>query len=569
MKKLYIITLLSSLVAFSNNANSQNFRWAKQMGGTDYDHGNSIAVDDSGNVYTTGTFRGTGDFDPGSGTSNLTSAGYSDAFVSKVDSSGNFIWAKQMGGTDNDYGSPIAIDTTNATGGIYLGGTFSGIADFDPGTGTYNLTSADYSDAFVVKLSTSGNFIWAKQMGGTSGADYVSGGSIVLDASGNVYTTGQFGGTVDFDPGAGIYNLTTVNANIFVSKMDASGNFNWAKQMGGASSSHGSSIAVDKNGNVYTTGSFIGTADFDPGSGTYNLTSSGIWDIFVSKLDSSGNFKWAKHLGGTQEDECSSIAFDINGNAYTTGRFRGTADFDPGTGIYNLTSSGIWDIFISKLDSLGNFLWAKQMGGTDFDYGNSIAVDVVGNVYTTGGFIGTSDFNLGGGTFNLTSLSGSWDIFVSKHNSSGNFIWAKQMGGTFDEIGSSIALDASVNVYATGYFSGSCDFDPGTGTFNLTSVGGSDDIFVMKLSDVLNGITENSILLNEINIYPNPSTGQIKITSSRYLDELKITNPRGQIIYQAKHIENNFSLQLATSGIYFIQITTDKQTITKKIIVCK
>ena len=569
MKKLYIITLLSSLVAFSNNANSQNFRWAKQMGGTDYDHGNSIAVDDSGNVYTTGTFRGTGDFDPGSGTSNLTSAGYSDAFVSKVDSSGNFIWAKQMGGTDNDYGSPIAIDTTNATGGIYLGGTFSGIADFDPGTGTYNLTSAGYSDAFVVKLSTSGNFIWAKQMGGTSGAYYVSGGSIVLDASGNVYTTGQFGGTVDFDPGAGIYNLTAVNANIFVSKMDASGNFIWAKQMGGTSSSNSSSIKVDINGNVYTTGSFIGTSDFDPGSGIYNLTSAGIWDIFVSKLDSSGNFLWAKLLGGSAEDESHSATVDMNGNVYTTGRFKGIADFDPGSGTYNLTPAGIWDIFVSKLDSSGNFVWAKKMGGSDYDYGNSIAVDLSGNVYITGGFIGTSDFDPGSGTFNLTSISGSWDIFVSKLNSSGNFILAKQMGGTLDEEGYGIAVDASENIYLTGYFSGTCDFDPGTGTFNLTSVGGSDDIFVMKLSDVLNGITENSNLLNEINIYPNPSTGQIKITSSRYLDKLKITNQRGQIIYQAKHIENNFALQLATSGIYFIQITTDKQTITKKIIVCK
>src|SRR5674476_671097 len=117
----------------------------------------------------------------------------------------------------------------------------------------------------------------------------------------------------------------------------------WAKNMGGASDDYVNSIAVDASGNVYTTGYFLGTVDFDPGAGTYNLTSAGGYDIFISKLDASGNFVWAKNMGGASDDRGTSIAVDASGNVYTTGSFRGTADFDPGAGTYNLTSAGSGD----------------------------------------------------------------------------------------------------------------------------------------------------------------------------------------------------------------------------------
>ena len=187
---------------------------------------------------------------------------------------------------------------------------------------------------------------------------------------------------------------------------------------GGASSEYGYSIAVDSSGNVYTTGYFQGTVDFDPGTGTSNLTSAGSTDVFVSKLDSSGNFVWAKRLGGASSDYGYSIAVDSSGNVYTTGYFEGTADFDPGAGTSNLTSAGSGDVFVSKLDSSGALVWAKGFGGTSNDRGQSIAVDSSGNVYTTGYFAGTVDFDPGAGTSNLTSAGGD-DVFVLKLTSSG------------------------------------------------------------------------------------------------------------------------------------------------------
>jgi hypothetical protein len=387
MKKytfLFVVAVVLSLIAAQGAFADGDFVWAGAMGGTGWDGGHSIAVDSTGNVYTTGRFHGTADFDPRPFTYNLTTAGDEDIFVLKLDSSGGFVWAKSMGGTHwEEEGEGIAVDSA---GNVYTTGAFQGTADFDPGAGTYNLTSAGDKDIFVSKLDSNGDFVWAKSMGAL---DDQEGTGIAVDSAGNVYTTGWFHGTVDFDPGAGTHNLTSTvdEADIFVSKLDSDGSFVWAKSMGGTDGDWGHGIAVDSAGDVYTTGNFRGTVDFDPGAGTYNLTSAGGRDICVSKLDSSGNFVWAKRMGGTSDDRGHGIAVDSVGNVYTTGWFEGTAGFDPGAGTYNLTSAGDRDIFVSKLDSSGNFVWAKGMGGTSEDRGWGIAVDSAGNLYTYHGVV--------------------------------------------------------------------------------------------------------------------------------------------------------------------------------------
>jgi len=487
----FILSLSFSLTTVSTpsaNAWSSAQTTVSVFGGSSGDSGNSIAVDSSGNIYTTGSFQGTADFDPGAGISNLTAVAYGDVFVSKLDSSGNFVWAKSFGGIWNDSGNSIAVDSS---GNVYTTGSFQDTVDFDPGAGTFNLASQpEYRGigaVFVSKLDSSGNFVWAKSFDGIYNE---SGQSITVDSSGNVYTTGYFQETIDFDPGAGTTNLTAVvtaissNYDVFVSKLDSSGNFVWAKSFGGTSSEVSYRIAVDSSGNVYTTGYFSGTADFDPGAGTANLTSAGSQDVFVSKLDSSGNFVWAKSFGGSSLDIGYSITFDSSGNVYTLGIFRGTADFDPGAGTTNLTSAGINDLFVSKLDSSGALLWVKSFGGSENEIGYEIAVDSSGNVYTTGYFPGTVDFDPGAGTTNLTS-TGSNDGFVSKLDSSGNFVWAKSFGGSSSDYLKSITFDSSGNIYTTGGFQGTADFDPGAGTTNLTSAGGAD-VFVLRLSSTDN-----------------------------------------------------------------------------------
>ncbi|WP_310556178.1 LamG-like jellyroll fold domain-containing protein [Flavobacterium sp.] len=475
-KTLATLLFLTMLSVTKTQAQNPDLKWAKAMGGAFSDDSKSVVVDAAGNIYTTGSFQDTVDFDPNAGVFNLTSAGSFDIFVSKLDATGNLVWAKAMGGTSAEIAYKISLD---ATGNVYTAGYFSDTADFDPNIGDSNLTSAGSTDIFISKLDASGNFVWAKKMGGLS-TDLAF--SIFTDTAGNVYTTGYFQGIADFDPSTSVLNLTSNGGSydIFVSKLDTSGNLVWAKAMGSTGNDIGYDVSADAAGNVHTTGYFNGTVDFDPNIGVSNLTSSGGQDIFVSKLDASGNLVWAKKMGGGTGDLGLSIIVDNAGNVYTTGYFQGTADFDPNAAVSSLTASGSADIFISKLDTTGNIVWAKAMGGTLTDIGYDVDVDATGNVYTTGYFQGTADFNPSAGITNLTTAGGQ-DIFVSKLDVAGNLVWAKAIGGSSNDVGNGIRVDASGNVYTTGYFQGTVDFDPNSGTSNITSVGGQD-IFVHKMN---------------------------------------------------------------------------------------
>ena len=364
MKKtfLFFILALCSVALFAQN---EDWIWANQAGGTDLDWGESIAVDDNGNSYVTGRFYGSATF----GTTTLTGSGDSDIFVAKLDINGNWLWAKQAGVTSDSYG--IAVD---ANGNSYVTGCFYYSAIF----GTTTLTSSGGFDIFVAKLDSSGNWLWAKKAGGI---DFACGYSIAVDANGNNYVTGVFGESATFDA----TTLTSSGGDdIFVAKIGHNGNWLWAKQAGGTNDDYGYSIAVDANGNNYVTGRFSGCATF----GATTLTSSGGDDIFVAKLDINGNWLWAKQAGGTDYDIVYSIAVDDNGNSYVTGYFWSSATF----GATTLTSSGQYDIFVAKMDSNGNWLWAKQAGGTSSDRGYSIAVDDNGNSYVTGYFEESATF---------------------------------------------------------------------------------------------------------------------------------------------------------------------------------
>ena len=551
------------------NTTAQNFEWAKSMGGIGSDVGNSIAVDNSGNVYTTGSFLRTVDFDPGPGTFNLTSAGgTTDIFISKLDTIGNFVWAKKIGGMRFNMSHSIAVD---ATGNVYFTGQFMDTVDFNPGSGTFNLISAGYYNMFVCKLDASGNFVWAKNMGG--GSDSEIGHSIAIDSLGNVYSTGHFSGTADFDPGSAMFNLNSSGyRDIFVSKLDASGNFLWAKGMGGTGYEEGLSIAVGKAGNVYTTGEFSGTVDFNPDIGIFNLTSTGSKDIFLCKLDSSGNFIWAKQMGGLGDDIGNSIAMDSFGNTYLTGKFMDTADFDPGTGSFNLNSSGGYDIFVSKLDTFGNFIWAKNMGGPGDDIGSSIAINPLGSVFTTGGFEGTVDFDPGPGSFNFTT-AGFNDIFVSKWSQcyidtslSTNLqtLMANQQGASYQWLNCDSSFQAIS--WATGLI-----FTPainGSYACEISLNGCVDTTACVQV--IVTGIEKNAFS-EEYKIYPNPFADQITIESTgvHLNTQVDVINIKGQVVYETTTLLNGKTvLNTAdwSKGIYFVRLTNEQGVGTYKLV---
>jgi len=479
---LFFIAVFTCATSFSQD---YNFSWVTSIdlnSGLGFQH----VADANGNIYASGAFSNTIDVDPGPAVNNLTAVGLSDIIVTKTDPSGNLIWAKTVGGVDYDLCTSIALDPS---GNVLLTGYFTNTVDFDPGPGVSNINaSTTTSNSYVLKLTNSGNYLWAKNTVTSSGA---SGYGITSDASGNVYVTGQFNGSGDFDPGPANVNLNAAGgSDIFVQKFDASGNFVWAKGFGTTwtgNPDRGQAIAVDALGNVVVTGVFFGSGDFDPGSGTFTMTSAGDGDAFVTKLDVSGNFVWAKGFGGSNgfSDQGESIYFDTAGNVYIAGSFGGTADLDPGPGTLNYTVNGDWNAFLSKLDVAGNLVWAKQI---ETKVAISSALDAAGNFYITGHWAGAIDFDPGPAVLNLPWVA-DYDVYVSKISNSGDLLWAKVIGSAGNEGGKSIAVDGVGGVSVLGYFSGTMDFDPGPGVYNATVP--DQRVFTLKLVPCSQPATDN------------------------------------------------------------------------------
>ena len=371
---------------------SGTFQWATSIGGTSDDYGSGIATDSGGNVYVIGTYRGTANF--GSGVS-LTSTGSYDAFVAKYNTSGIVQWAKSIGGTFTDVGWGIATDSG---GNVYVTGEYYSTTTVSLGNGL-ELPASTGTDAFVAKYNTSGTVQWATSIVGTS---VDQGKGIATDSGGNVYVTGSYQGTVTI----GSITLTSVGSNdAFVAKYNTSGTVQWAKSIGGSITDVGYGIATDSDGNVYVTGSYAGTVTFASGT---TLTSTGSYDAFVAKYNTSGIVQWAKSIGGTSLDQGNGIATDSGGNVYVTGYYIGAVTI----GSITLTGASGTDAFVAKYNTSGIVQWAKSIGGTVADQGRGIATDSAGNVYVTGYYGGTITFGSG---VSLTSV-GSDDAFVAKYS---------------------------------------------------------------------------------------------------------------------------------------------------------
>lgn len=331
--------------------------FVKKMGSTIGDAGRGIVLDASGNIYLTGYFRSVCDFDPSANVNSLTSvSGSADIFVAKYDSLGNYIWANAAGGTNGDIGQCITVDNS---GNVIVAGDFYGTAiDFDPGAGTVSLSTNGFSDIFVAKYTSGGALVWARSMGGIVNDD---GFGIAVDVSGNVYTAGYFQSIVDFDPGPGTTNLTALGEDIFIQKLTASGDMVWVKQIGGVNPDQALDLNISASGYLYVTGFFTSVVDFDPGAGIANLTGLGGQDVFIAKYDTAGAYMWAKGFGGVGFEQGNDIAIDANDGVATTGYFNSTVDFDPGSGVTSLLSLGSKDGFTQKMFPSGTSVPSKLM----------------------------------------------------------------------------------------------------------------------------------------------------------------------------------------------------------------
>ena len=394
---------------------SYDLGFAFTLGSTGSENSLGVATDGSGNVLVAGSYSSASiDLDPSPGEYILSNAGGYDGYAAKYDPAGNLLWGVHVGGTGSENVSEVEVE---GAGNVLIAGSFAGSVEIGaPGRPPVTLNNGGSNEGFLAKLDPAGNTLWARTFAGT---DVRTVRDITTDAAGNVYATGKEG-----------------ENRLFVAKYSADGAEVWSRVDSGTGTLangilvYGERVAVDTDGNVLVVGPYGGKIDFNPDPLKTNfLTAVGLHpfgdDTFVLKLNAAGAYVWAGSLGGPGQDVPSGLAVDGAGNILVSGLY-GTDtkkiknDFDPGPGTLNLASpNGIPATFLVKLDPNRNLIWACGVAVSNV---RDMALDAAGNVYTTGMFSGTSDFDPGAGTFNLTA--GGSDAYVSKLNSSGSFVWA-------------------------------------------------------------------------------------------------------------------------------------------------
>lgn len=464
MKSLRIFSLTFCLLCIATISFAQSLSWVKTIGsaGGDEINPSSTAIDLVKNVITIGTFTGSFDFNPGTGITTLsTLAGVNDIYIQKLDSSGNFIWAISLSG--NGYSSANMVKT-DASGNIYIAGSINSAVDFDPGSGTNLVVPLGDRDAFIFKLTPNGMPVWVHNFG--VGLYNASSQVLAIDNNSDIVISGFFQNSVDFNPGTGINYLNASGwSDNFILKLDAAGNFIYAKSLSGTDYADVKGISIDLSNNILMTGTFYGTVDFDPNGGTLTYTSNSSEDIYMLKLNSSGSLIWAHQLGNDGYESVAGIANDNNGNIYIAGSFSDSIDINPGVSTNMLYAVGNSDLMVLQLAANGNFQWGKRIGGLYSSQINSIAVDNNNHIYMAGTFEDAVDFDPSSSAHMLTSVGG-YDMFIVSLNDVGNFNNANRIGGIMDERPIQLLINNSNNLFCTGLFKDTVDFDPSSSVVN-------------------------------------------------------------------------------------------------------
>lgn len=455
LSAFFIVSMTDAPLAIA-----QEFIWAERGAAT---NAVGIVSDASGNTYITGTFTGTVDMDPGPGEDFHTSNGAEDIYIQRINADRSYGWTRTVGGIEGDLVfSPKPI-TLNSQGEVLISGAFNDTVDFDWGPGTDSLTSTwGQAETFVLKMSINGDYLWTKKFDGWG--NFPS--SLGTDSLDSIYVAGQFWSNIDLDPGPGVAGRASLGFyDTYLCKLDNNGNYIWGVSFGANTFYDGGGVlAISPNDDVLLTGEFGGTVDFNTGAGTYNRTSSGTSDIYVSKWSSAGVWQWTRTFGGAAAEHSISITSDSSGAAILTGRFSGTVDFDPGAGVYNL-SDATGSRFILKLTSAGSFSWAKASGGSPY----AIATDSYDRVYNAGNYSGNVDFDPGAGDNTLTA-NGTSDAFLSVFSSSGSYLGSKIFTGEGLSETKAVYISSDDHLYLAGKFSSMADFDPEAGKYYLRAM---------------------------------------------------------------------------------------------------
>ncbi|MCP4708173.1 MAG: LEPR-XLL domain-containing protein, partial [Planctomycetes bacterium] len=470
------LLLNATLAAASHPKDTFYYDWTRTFGSVDNDFGYGVTMDGQGNTYVTGEFQGAVYFDRLNYGDRLVSNGRTDIFITKFAPDGSYQNTFTIGGDDYDGGYAI---TTDSSDNILITGYFSGTVDFNPTSFIDKIISQGDRDIFITKILADGTYAWTRTIGGT---DWDDGHDIITDSEDNVIITGLFNGSVDFDPTKNPHILSSHGRHdAFVTKLDAHGNYLWTKTFGGANNDSGYGLDIDNHDNIFVTGEFMDTVDFDPSMENEWRTAVDLTDIYVTKFQSNGNYGWTKTFGGEYYDNGQGVAVDDAGNIFITGHWGAVVDFDFTGEIDNHYSAGARDIFVTKINADTTYGWTASWGSNSNDISNAIGVDTDGNVYITGMFYKTVDFDPTDGIDEHTSSSAWQDIFVTKLTGNGNYGWTATFGSLEKDFGTDIFVDATDNILVTGIFRAIADFNP-LGQSDYISSMGYGDVFLTRFS---------------------------------------------------------------------------------------
>jgi hypothetical protein len=583
-----------------------NFLWVKKISSTVEIQPKVLKVDKWNNIVYCGYFKGTVDFDPDSGSVNVTSYGGYDAFLARLKPNGTYDntngYAQKFGGTGDDYGT--AMDLANSNQNIYLAGTFTGVGNFG---NSYQDTAQGQRDIFILKLSgNGGNVVFPGFIAGNNQITIedlvfqkVPGGSNSITTP-NFTITGKFNTQLDFDidpaiPGngpdtvhrilnSGVGGLQTHN---YLAMYSINMGYLYAKDLGSLSKK--SALAVDKYGNTYVAGAFTGTHDFDPSASTLNLVSNGGNDAFIAKYNkTTGSISWAKSIGGTQDDFALNVAInetDTNDRSvYVAGTFNSAqVDFNTDTAVTELYSAVGYDGFISKLDNTGYFKYASTISGAG-DENISHIGHYLNNLILGGEFSSANtDFDLTSNTLSGSS-NGSSDIFITSNAQcdmidkfidvqaiylQSNFYNNSPYGASAQYQWLDCGNNYSVIAGETNYyiqFSNLAIGNLGPYAVQITYNGCVDTSYCENLLSV--GIDTPVAAHDLFSVYPNPANEQVQINASEPC-LLIIQDITGKTIYARKISSTTEIINTTTlaQGTYVLRFVGNEKTSNKKLII--
>lgn len=410
-------------------------------------------------LVLTGVFTGSIDLNPNPNINHsITSAGNRNSYIALYDEDGEMLFGNHISGTNDVTINTMDID---AAGNIYVSGTFNNTVDLNPGSGQafYTPVNPGSEDAYLAKYSKQGIFQWARQF---VSSGYTRPSSMLVDQSGNLFVAGTFKGTCDFDPGSGTQNVNALDEDIFVLKLNSSGNYINAIRIGTsvpiASLQEVSSIDRDAAGNIYISGRFEGNVDFDPSAGSQFIASIGQNDFYLARYTNALQLSWVYGFGSSNQE--GNLEHKILGNElWLTGDFEGSLDLDLKSGQQLVNSNGAKDVFFARYSLSANFEFAESFGGSGNDVAISLDAYNHDSILIAGQFEGSVDFNPSSTASFLLSASSSKCLFFASYNSNGNLNAASKITGNNDVSANKIRSDQEGNIYVGGQLKGSANFD--------------------------------------------------------------------------------------------------------------